>query len=138
MTSSITFSEDYADPKSEVRAHEEAPAWAKFDKIWPKGWYRNMWYVTNDDHGSYFAVGVNGQNLWINPKTRVVIVKFSSTPVALVPKLCLGMRFAKLCFANDGRRSIQDRVPKRSLGTRRTSWRGWGPAWSRSTRRHCR
>jgi hypothetical protein len=25
-------------------------------------------------------VGVNGQNIWINPTTRVVIVKFSSTP----------------------------------------------------------
>jgi CubicO group peptidase (beta-lactamase class C family) len=62
-------------------------AWTKFDKIWPKGWYRNMWYVTNDEQGSYFAVGVNGQNLWINPTTRVVIVKLSSTPVSSDPSM---------------------------------------------------
>ena len=52
----------------------------KYSKIWPDGFYRNQWYVTKDDHGSFFAVGVNGQNIWINPTTRVVIVKFSSIP----------------------------------------------------------
>ena len=48
----------------------------------PDGFYRNQWYVTKDDQGSFFGVGVNGQNIWINPITRVVIVKFSSTPVS--------------------------------------------------------
>lgn len=35
-----------------------------------------------DDHGSFFAVGVNRQHIWINPTTQVVIVKFSSLPVS--------------------------------------------------------
>jgi len=40
------------------------------------------WYVTRDDQGAFFAIGVNGQHIWINPKTRVVIVKFPSFPVS--------------------------------------------------------
>ena len=58
-------------------------AWSpKYAKLWPKGFYRNQWYVTKDDHGSFFAVGVNGQHIWINPTARVVIVKLSSYPVS--------------------------------------------------------
>lgn len=66
----------------DIRFNGKNSAWkpAKFGKIWPHGFYRNQWYVTNDDYGSFFAVGVNGQHIWINPKTRVVIVKFSSFP----------------------------------------------------------
>ena len=44
----------------------------------------------------------------------------------LVPKLCLGTPFAKLCFASashasegDAKRSFADGVPKQSLGTRK-------------------
>ena len=51
--------------------------------IWPKGRYRNQWYVTGDDHGSFFGVGVNGQHLWVNPTTQVVIAKFSSDPASV-------------------------------------------------------
>lgn len=68
----------------DIRFNGKNSAWkpTKYGKIWPKGFYRNQWYVTNDDHGSYFAVGVNGQFIWINPTTRVVVVKFSSFPVS--------------------------------------------------------
>ena len=66
----------------DIRHKGKNSAWkpTKYSKLWPDGFYRNQWYVTKDDHGSFFAVGVNGQNIWINPTTRVVIVKFSSTP----------------------------------------------------------
>ena len=59
-------------------------AWkpTKYGETWPDGFYRNQWYVTKDGQGSYFAVGVNGQHIWINPTTRVVIVKFSSLPIS--------------------------------------------------------
>jgi CubicO group peptidase (beta-lactamase class C family) len=59
-------------------------AWkpTKYGETWPDGFYRNQWYVTRDGQGSYFAVGVNGQHIWINPTTRVVIVKFSSYPMS--------------------------------------------------------
>ena len=68
----------------DIRFNGDNNAWKPtiYHKIWPKGFYRNQWYVTGDDHGSYFAVGVNGQHIWINPMTRVAIVKFSSLPVS--------------------------------------------------------
>jgi CubicO group peptidase (beta-lactamase class C family) len=54
-----------------------------YGPIWPKGRYRNQWYVTGDDHGSFFGIGVNGQHLWVNPTTQVVIAKFSSHPASV-------------------------------------------------------
>jgi len=68
----------------DIRFDGKNSAWkpTKYGKIWPKGFYRNQWYVTKDSHGSFFAVGVNGQWIWINPTTKVVIVKFSSHPVS--------------------------------------------------------
>jgi CubicO group peptidase (beta-lactamase class C family) len=66
----------------DIRFNGKNSAWkpTKHGEVWPDGFYRNQWYVTKDDHGSFFAVGVNGQHIWINPTTRVVIVKFSSFP----------------------------------------------------------
>jgi CubicO group peptidase (beta-lactamase class C family) len=68
----------------DIRFNGDNSAWkpTSYSKIWPDGFYRNQWYVTKDDHGSFFAVGVNGQHIWINPTTRTVIVKFSSLPVS--------------------------------------------------------
>lgn len=68
----------------DIKFNGNNSAWkpTKYSKIWPSGFYRNQWYITGDDHGSFFAVGVNGQNIWINPTTRTVIVKFSSYPVS--------------------------------------------------------
>ncbi len=51
-----------------------------YGSIWPDGNYRNQWYVIGDDHGAFFAIGVNGQHIWIDPTTRTVIIKFSSVP----------------------------------------------------------
>jgi len=68
----------------DIRFNGDNSAWrpAKYGKVWPDGSYRNQWYVTRDDQGSFFAIGVNGQHIWINPTTRVVIVKFSSFPIS--------------------------------------------------------
>ncbi|MDX2380404.1 MAG: serine hydrolase [Acidimicrobiia bacterium] len=65
----------------------------QYAELWPHGWYRNQWYVTGDDHGSFFAMGVNGQHIWIDPTTRVVIVKLSSQPKSVdVPATALALR----------------------------------------------
>ncbi|NBM16622.1 serine hydrolase [Streptomyces sp. GC420] len=53
-----------------------------FQGIHPRGSYRNHWWVTGDDHGSVYATGIYGQFLWIDPTADVVVVKFSSLPVA--------------------------------------------------------
>ena len=69
---------------NDIRFNGKNSAWkpTKYAEIWPDGFYRNQWYVTKDDHGSFFAIGVNGQHIWINPTKRVVIIKFSSFPVS--------------------------------------------------------
>lgn len=47
------------------------------------GWsYRNMWWVSHNDHGAYAARGVNGQAIYIDPKAEMVIARFGSHPVA--------------------------------------------------------
>ncbi len=48
-----------------------------------QGWsYRNMWWVTHNDHGAYMARGVHGQRIYIDPKAEMVIVRYASHPVA--------------------------------------------------------
>lgn len=48
-----------------------------------KGWsYHNMWWITNDSHGSYMARGVHGQAIYIDPAAQMVIARFASTYLA--------------------------------------------------------
>ena len=44
--------------------------------------YRNMWWVTHNDHGAFAARGVHGQTIYIDPKAEMVIVRFASHPIA--------------------------------------------------------
>ncbi len=47
------------------------------------GWsYRDMWWVTHNDHGAYTARGVHGQVIWIDPKAEMVIARYASHPLA--------------------------------------------------------
>ena len=52
-------------------------------EVYANGTYHNQWWHTGDDHRSFFATGIHGQNIWIDPATNVVIVKFSSIPDAV-------------------------------------------------------
>ena len=47
------------------------------------GSYRNQWWSTGDDRGTFYATGIHGQFLWLDPTSDVTIVKFSSLPVAV-------------------------------------------------------
>jgi CubicO group peptidase (beta-lactamase class C family) len=42
--------------------------------------FRSQWWVTGSADGSYFAMGIYGQFLYINPESKVVIAKMSSYP----------------------------------------------------------
>jgi CubicO group peptidase (beta-lactamase class C family) len=47
------------------------------------GWsYRNMWWVTHNEHGAFAARGVHGQAVYIDPKAEMVIARYASHPVA--------------------------------------------------------
>ena len=46
------------------------------------GWsYRNMWWVSNNEHGAYSARGIHGQAIYIDPKAEMVIARFASFPM---------------------------------------------------------
>jgi CubicO group peptidase (beta-lactamase class C family) len=49
--------------------------------------YRAKWYVERDKHPRMFGMGIHGQNLFVDPKNRLVIAKFSSQPQPLDARL---------------------------------------------------
>jgi CubicO group peptidase (beta-lactamase class C family) len=64
-------------------------AWLKgngdgLSDFYPKGAYHNQFWITGNDHGAFFCVGIHGQYVYIDPKADMVIVKFSSLPKAIV------------------------------------------------------
>ncbi|BBB67013.1 6-aminohexanoate-dimer hydrolase [Undibacterium sp. YM2] len=44
--------------------------------------YRNMWWVAHNSHQTFEARGIHGQRIYIDPVAEMVIVKFSSHPIA--------------------------------------------------------
>ena len=47
------------------------------------GWsYRDMWWVTHNEHQAYMARGIHGQSIYIDPKAEMVIVRYAAHPVA--------------------------------------------------------
>lgn len=73
-------------PKSaidDIRKGGSKKAFEKADYPLLKGWsYRDMWWITNNEHGAFCARGVHGQVIYIDPKADMVIVRFASNPVA--------------------------------------------------------
>ena len=59
---------------------------AKFAKagytLLPGYSYRNMWWVTHNEHDAYEARGIHGQRLYIAPKAELVVARFASHPIA--------------------------------------------------------
>ncbi|NYT60834.1 serine hydrolase [Alcaligenaceae bacterium] len=53
-----------------------------YNKALPGWGYRNMWWVSNNEHGAYSARGVHGQAIYIDPKAEMVIARFASHPLA--------------------------------------------------------
>ena len=47
----------------------------------PKGRYHNKWYQTGN---AFFALGIHGQWLYVDPRAEMVLAKFSSQPDAIV------------------------------------------------------
>ncbi|MCC8981304.1 serine hydrolase domain-containing protein [Bradyrhizobium acaciae] len=47
------------------------------------GWsYRDMWWVSHNEHGAFMARGVNGQAIYVDPRAGMVIARFGSHPLA--------------------------------------------------------
>ncbi|OAJ52319.1 6-aminohexanoate hydrolase [Paraburkholderia ginsengiterrae] len=71
-----------ADWIEDTRSGGSAEAWrlGNFSDWLPNGKYRNKWYQTGNAGGAFFAIGIHGQWLYIDPSRETVIVKFSSQP----------------------------------------------------------
>lgn len=53
-----------------------------------KGWsYRNMWWMTHNEHDAFAARGVHGQTIYIDPKAEMVLVRLASHPSAANAKI---------------------------------------------------
>ncbi len=54
--------------------------WASGDMqaLLPHGRYRSKWYLTGNAHGAFFALGIHGQWIYVDPPSGVVIAKQSS------------------------------------------------------------
>jgi CubicO group peptidase (beta-lactamase class C family) len=63
-----------------IRTLGSTEAFAKGPRAstYPKGAYRDYWWITNDRDGAYLAKGVFGQLIYINPRARVVIARHAS------------------------------------------------------------
>lgn len=47
------------------------------------GWsYRNMWWISHNDHGAYMARGIHGQAIYIDPMAQMVIARYASHHIA--------------------------------------------------------
>jgi len=60
------------------RAWLAQPTAAKF---LPNGRYRSQWYMVGNASAAYFAVGIHGQWIYIDPAAEMVIAKQSSQPL---------------------------------------------------------
>ena len=69
----------------DTRNNGDTEAWDRgsFVKTMPGHSYRNKWYINcADPHRAYLGVGIHGQYLFVDPKSRVVIAHFASHPQA--------------------------------------------------------
>ncbi len=64
----------------DMRTNGDARAWAdgNFNDMFDRGRYRSCWYDVGDDRGSFCAVGIHGQWLWVDPVSRLVLARLSS------------------------------------------------------------
>jgi CubicO group peptidase (beta-lactamase class C family) len=44
--------------------------------------YRDMWWVTHNEHGAFEARGIHGQRLYVAPGAEMVVARFASHPIA--------------------------------------------------------
>lgn len=59
----------------------QAFAHAGYDQL--QGWsYRNMWWLTHNEHNAFTARGVFGQTIYIDPTAEMVIARYASHPRA--------------------------------------------------------
>jgi CubicO group peptidase (beta-lactamase class C family) len=68
---------------STIQRGGDPAKFAKSDHPLLKGYsYRDMWWVTHNEHGAFEARGIHGQRLYVAPGAEMVVARFASHPVA--------------------------------------------------------
>jgi len=64
----------------DIRSGGDSEPWKKgeFYHMLPTGRYRSQWYQTGSPSGTFCAIGIHGQWLWVDPQKEVVIAKVSA------------------------------------------------------------
>ncbi|MDR1967729.1 MAG: beta-lactamase family protein [Burkholderiaceae bacterium] len=66
----------------DIRNGGDKAAFAQAGYTTLPGWsYRDMWWVSHNDHGAYSARGIHGQVIYVDPKAQMVIARFASHPI---------------------------------------------------------
>ena len=67
---------------ADMRSNGDREAWRKGNDahVFSKGRYRSCWYNVGDERGSFCAIGIHGQWIWVDPISRIVLAKMSSRP----------------------------------------------------------
>ncbi len=67
----------------DIRRGGDKALFAKAGYTLLPGWsYRDMWWVSHNDHGAFMARGIHGQAVYIDPKAEMVIARYASHPLA--------------------------------------------------------
>lgn len=68
----------------DIRENGDPEAWRRGELAvqLPIDRYRSKWYCLGDGRGTFCAIGIHGQWLYIDPTAEVVLAKLSSQPVA--------------------------------------------------------
>ncbi len=68
---------------ADIRGGADPAHFAPAGYVTLPGWsYRNMWWVSHNEHGAYCARGIHGQGIYIDPTAEMVIARFASHHIA--------------------------------------------------------
>jgi CubicO group peptidase (beta-lactamase class C family) len=62
------------------RGGDRAAAEESMRGVHANGSYRNQFWISGAENGSFYGVGIHGQYVWLNPAADVVVAKLSSLP----------------------------------------------------------
>lgn len=67
----------------DMRRNGDPDAWRRGNDahVFEEARYRSCWYNVGDERDCFCAIGIHGQWIWIDPASRIVLVKMSSRPL---------------------------------------------------------
>ena len=65
---------------NDLKGYQDNSCYLNQDELkrFPNGNYRSKWYQTGFEDDEFCGIGIHGQNIWINPKKELTIIRMSS------------------------------------------------------------